>query len=324
MRAIVHDTYGQMEALETREIDSPTIGPNEVLVRVRAAGIHIGDCFAVRGSPWPVRLATGIRRPRLGIPGFDLAGHVVAVGAAVTRHAVGDEVFGAGNGTCAEYTRADEKTLAPKPQRLSFEEAAAIPTSALAALHGLRDAGRLRPGQRVLIIGASGGVGTFAVQIAKAFGAHVTAVAGTRNMELLRSIGADDVIDRTRDDLTPGGQRYDLILDNIEDRPLSEIRRAIAESGTLVLNSGRGAGGLAMLVRLAWPLVLGRFARHAIRRYISSPNAADLALLGTLANEGKLRPVIDQTYPLSETPAALCHVEAGHPRGKVVIEVAGM
>ena len=322
MKAIIQDTYGPLEGLETREIDRPEIGPREVLVRTRAAGLHIGDCFAVKGSPWLARLATGVRRPRYGVPGFDLAGEVVAVGTGVTRYRIGDEVFGSGVGTCAEYARAGEDTIAPKPARLSFEEAAAIPTSALAALHGLRDAGKLRPGQKVLINGSSGGVGTFAVQIAKALGADVTGVCGTRSIDLVRSIGADTVIDRTERDFTQEGSRYDLIFDNIEDRPVSDTRRALTKTGTLVLNSGRGARGLAMLVRLIRPLVLSRFVRHTIRRYLSNPNAADLAALSALVDEGKLRPIVDSSYPLSDTPAALRHVEEGHPRGKVVITVA--
>ena len=322
MRAIVQDTYGPITGLEAREIDQPEIGPREVLVLVRAAGLHVGDCFIVKGSPWIARLMTGIRRPRYGVPGLDLAGEIVAVGAGVTRYRVGDEVFGSGVGTCAEYARAGEDTLAPKPALLSFEEAAAIPTSALAALHGLRDAGKLRPSQKVLVNGSSGGVGTFAVQIAKALGADVTAVCGTKSVDLLRSLGADSVIDRATRDFTQEGPRYDLILDNIEDLSLSQIRRALTPTGTLVLNSGRGPHGLAMLVRLIWPLVLSRFVRHTIRRYLSNPNAADLAALGALVDEGKLRPIIDSTYPLSGTPAALRHVDEGHPRGKVVIAVA--
>lgn len=320
MRAIIHDSYGPIEGLETRDIGRPVAGPGEVLVRVRAAGLHIGDCFAVTGTPWLVRLMTGLRRPKCGIPGYDLAGEVVAVGAGATRFRIGDEVFGAGIGTCAEYARAEEKALAPKPAALSFEEAAAIPTSGLAALHGLR-AGKLRSGQKVLINGASGGVGTFAVQIAKALGADVTGVCSTRNVELVRSLGADNVIDHTKEDFTRSGP-YDLIFDNVENRSLTEIRRALTAGGTLVLNSGRGPRGLAMLVRLVWPLVLAGFVGHTIRRYVSNPNAADLAELGRLAVDGKIRPIVGVTYPLSETREALRHIEGGHARGKVVIAIA--
>jgi NADPH:quinone reductase-like Zn-dependent oxidoreductase len=255
------------------------------------------------------------------VPGFDLAGEVVAVGAAVTKFRVGDEVFGSGNGTCAEYATAGENTLAAKPRSLTFEQAAAIPTSALAALHGLRDAAKLRPGQRILINGASGGVGTFAVQIAKSLGAHVTGVCGTKNVELVRSIGADEVIDYTKDDFTRG-RRYDVIFDNIENRSLGEVRRALTPDGTLVLNSGTGATGLRMLRRLLWPIVLSKFVRHTLRRFISNPNAADLDVLKTMVEAGTLRPVIESTYPLSETRTALQHIESGHARGKVVIAVA--
>jgi NADPH:quinone reductase-like Zn-dependent oxidoreductase len=206
-----------------------------------------------------------------------------------------------------------------KPARLTFEEAAAIPTSALAALHGLRDAGKLHEGQRVLINGASGGVGTFAVQIAKALGAEVTGVCSTTNLNMVRSLGADRVIDYTKEDFTQGGPRYDLILDNVENRSLSEVRRALTPRGTLVLNSGVGASGIRMLVRLVRPLVISPFVRHSLRRFLSTPNRADLTVLKTLVEDGKLRPVIDCTYPLPETPAALRHIEAGHARGKVVI-----
>jgi NADPH:quinone reductase-like Zn-dependent oxidoreductase len=239
MQAITHDRYGPLETLERRDIEVPAIGEREVLVRVHAAGLHIGDVFAVQGSPLLARLATGLRRPRYGVPGFDLAGTVTAVGPAVTRFSVGDEVFGVGEGTAAEYARAGEDELVPKPPSLTFEQAAAIPTSALAALHGLRDAGRLRAGQRVLVNGASGGVGTFAVQIAKAMGAHVTGVTSTANVELLRSIGADDVIDYSREDFTRRTARYDLIFDNIENRRLADVRRALDPKGTPRPHPGR-------------------------------------------------------------------------------------
>jgi NADPH:quinone reductase-like Zn-dependent oxidoreductase len=276
----------------------------------------------VRGSPLPMRLMTGLRRPKYGVPGFDVAGEVESVGAKVTMLRPGEEVFGVANGTCAEYARAAEDKLAAKPADVTFEEAAAIPTSGLAALHGLRDAGKLRSGQRVLVNGASGSVGTFAVQIAKAFGAEVTGVCSTRNVQLVRSIGADHVIDYTREDFTQGGPRYDLIFDCVENRSLSEVRRALRLGRTLVLNSGTGAQGLRMLVRLVRPLLLSPFAGHKMRRYLSRPNHADLAILNTLVEQGKLGPVIDRTYPLAETPAALRHIATGHARGKVVIAIA--
>ncbi|HET9344543.1 MAG TPA: NAD(P)-dependent alcohol dehydrogenase [Candidatus Limnocylindrales bacterium] len=322
MKAIINDRYGPIDDLRAKDIDRPAIGDSEVLVRVRAAGLHIGDIYGVRGAPYLMRLATGLRRPKYGVPGFDVAGVVEAVGPGVTRYKVGDEVFGVTDGSAAEFARATEEGLAHKPARLTFEEAAAIPTSAIAALQGLRDAGKLRSGQRVLVVGASGGVGTFAVQIAKAFGADVTGVTSTRNVELVRSIGADHVVDYTTEDFAANGPQYDLILDNIENRSLSDVRRALRPGGTLVLNSGTGASGLRMLVRLVRPVILSLFSRQSLRRFLSHPTAADLAFLATLASEGRLRPVVGATYPLKETPTALQHIAAGHARGKVVVAVS--
>lgn len=319
MKAITHDTYGSFDVLGLREVDRPVVGDNEVLVRVHAAGLHVGDCFGVRGSPFVMRLATGLFRPRLGIPGFDVAGKVEATGRKVTRFRPADEVFGACNGACAEYVSVTEGTLALKPLRVSFQQAAALPTSALAALHALRDVGKVQRGQKVLVNGASGGVGTFAVQIAKAFGAQVTGVCSTPNVDLVRSIGADRVIDYTREDFTRGDERYDLILDNVENRSLSDCRRALGPGGTLILNSGTGARGFRMLVRLVRPLVLSPFVRHNLRRYLSMPNHRDLVVLKELVESGKLAPVIDKVYPLHETPAALRYIESGRARGKVVV-----
>jgi len=322
MRAIVHERYGAPEAvLGLREIDRPEPGAGEVLVRVRAAGVHAGDCFTVRGAPFLVRIDTGLRRPRRGVPGYDLAGEVVETGEGVTRFAAGDLVFGVGRGTCAEYAVANEDALAAKPEGLSIVEAAAVPTSGLAALHGLRDAGRLEAGRRLLVNGASGGVGTFAVQIGKALGAEVTGVCGPDNVETVRGLGADRVIDYSREDFTRGGTRYDLVLDNVENRSLAECRRVLAPRGTLVLNSGTGARGLRFLVRLVRPLLLHPFVRHRLRRYLSTPNARDLAVLTEMIGAGKVRPVVGRTFPLRETPAALRHLETGHARGKVVVEV---
>jgi NADPH:quinone reductase-like Zn-dependent oxidoreductase len=323
MRAVVQSRYGPPdEVLEFTEVATPVIGDGEVLVRVHAAALHVGDCFGVRGAPFAMRLVTGLRRPKVGVPGHDLAGEVAAVGAGVTRFRPGDAVFGFGHGTCAEFARAAEATLAPTPANLAVAEAAAIPTSALTALNGLRDAGKLRAGQRVLVNGAAGGVGSFAVQIAKAFGAEVTGVCSTRNVELVRSLGADNVIDYTREDFTRNGTQYDLIFDNVENRSLADCRRALAPAGTLVLNSGTGARGLGMLVRLAKPLVLSPFVRQNLRRYLSKANREDLEVLRGLAESGQLRPVIDRTYPLGEVPAALGHIEGGHARGKVVVTVS--
>ena len=323
MQAIIHDAYGPLDTLERREVPDPTIGDDEVLVRINAAALHIGDVFAVEGSPFVVRLATGLRRPKYGVPGFDLAGTVVAVGSAVTRFAVGDEVFGSGSGTAAEFAKAGEDELVSKPADLSWLQAAAIPTSGLAALHGLRDAGRVKAGQKVLVNGASGGVGTFAIQIAKAYGAHVTGVTSSANVELVESLGADDVIDYTREDFTRLTGRFDLILDNIENRRLEDVRRALAPRGTLVLNSGTGASGLRMLVRLVRPILLSPFSSQTMRRFVSNPNAADLQVLKDLVDEGRLTPAIDRCFALGETVEALRHIRAGHARGKVVLSVAG-
>ena len=324
MKAIVQDTYGPPDVLQAREIAEPKIGPAEVLVRVHAASVRIGVCFAVRGSPLLVRASTGLRRPKSPVPGFDLAGEVGAVGAAVTRLKPGDRVFGAGTGAYAEYAKAPAEHLVAIPAGLSYEEAAAIPTSALAALHGLRDAAELKTGHHVLINGASGGVGTYAVQIAKALGAEVTAVVGPTNVDLMRQIGADHVIDYTRDDFTRSPGRYDAILDNIENHSLRATRAALTPGGTLVLNSGTGARGLRLLLRLIVPLILSPFGSRKMRRYLSNPRQPDLEELARLADEGKLRPVIGRTFPLDETAEALRHVEAGHARGNVVIGIAAL
>jgi NADPH:quinone reductase-like Zn-dependent oxidoreductase len=319
MKAVFHDTYGSFDVLAVRDIDMPVVKNHGVLVRVRAAGLHVGDCFSVRGAPLAMRIATGLRKPKCGIPGFDVAGQVEAVGSKATRFRPGDEVFGACNGACAEYVSVAEDQLALKPANLAFPQAAALPTSALAALHALRDVGKLQPGQKVLINGASGGVGTFAVQIAKAFGAEVTGVCSARNVDLVRSLGADRVIDYTQEDFTQERERYELIFDNVENRSLAECRRALAPSGTLILNSGTGAQGMRMLVRLVKPLVLSPFVRQNLRRYLSVPSHGDLLVLKELVEAGKLTPVIDKVYPLPETAAALGYIEGGRARGKVVV-----
>lgn len=326
MRAIVGDRYGGPEVLALREIGRPVVGAGEVLVRVRAAGLHVGDVFAMRGAPFLVRLTSGMRRPKAGIPGLDLAGVVEDVGPEVTRFAPGDEVFGLcvwpSAGACAEYVVARENTLAPKPAGLTFEEAAAIPTSASAALHGLRDAGRVQAGQRVLVNGASGGVGTYAVQIARRLGADVTAVCGPGGADLVRGLGADDVVDYTTEDVTRDDAIYDVILDNVENHSLNRMRGILTRDGTLVCNSGTGAGGVAFLIRLAAPVLLDPFVPQRLRRPFSNPKREDLDVLAGMVAEGSLRPVIDTVYPLEETPAALRHVESGHPRGKIVVRVA--
>ncbi len=321
MHAIIQDRYGSPDTLQSREIDQPGIGPSDVLIRVRAAGLHVGDTFLMRGSPVFVRLMAGLRRPKRGVPGLDVAGLVVAIGPGVTRFQVGDEVFGTCQGACAEFVAAAEDQLVAKPTSLSFEDAAAIPTSALAALHGLRDAGGVQAGQTVLINGASGGVGTFAVQIAKSLGAEVTGVCGPSNLDLVRSLGADHVIDYTQEDFTRGEPRFDVILDNVENRSLADVRRALKPRGTLVLNSGTGASGLRLLVRLVRPILLSPFSGQRLRRFLSTPNQADLVVLRDLVASGQVKPVVERTFPLRETPSAMRHIESGRTRGKVVVAV---
>ncbi|MGB5502106.1 MAG: NAD(P)-dependent alcohol dehydrogenase, partial [Polyangiales bacterium] len=240
MKAVVHDSYGSFDLLELRDLPKPEVGDDQLRVRVRAAGLHVGDCFSVRGAPFVMRFATGLLKPKHGVPGFDCAGQIEAVGKNVTRFHVGDEVFGACTGACAELVCVEQDTLARKSVKLSFEQAAALPTSGLAALHALRDVGKVQPGQKVLINGASGGVGTFAIQIAKSFGAEVTGVCSTSNLELIRSLGADHAVDYSHEDFTLREPRYDLIFDNVENRALSDLRRALTPKGMLILNSGTG------------------------------------------------------------------------------------
>jgi len=321
MQAIVHDRYGDLDVLDLREVPVREPGRGQVRVRVHAAAVHVGDLFAVKGSPFPVRLMMGLRRPKVGIPGFDVAGTVDAVGPDVTGLRPGDAVLGSAEGSCAEYAIARVEHLVLKPASMSWADAAALPTSGLAALHGIRDAGAVRPGQEVLVIGASGGVGVYAVQIARALGGRVTAVCSGGNAELVRGLGADAVIDYTREDPAASGRRWDVILDNVEDRPLAEVRRLLADDGILVLNSGTGASGLGMLVRLIRPLVVSRFSRQALRRFLSNPRQADLATLVAMVERGELRPVVGATYALPDTARALGRIEGGHATGKQVILV---
>jgi NADPH:quinone reductase-like Zn-dependent oxidoreductase len=324
MRAVISEQYGGPEALAMRDVPVPSIGQHDVLLRVRAAGLHVGDAFGMRGSPFLVRVSSGLRRPKSGVPGLDVAGVVEAVGPAVTALAPGDEVFGLcawpSTGACAEYTRAPEAALARKPEAISFVTAAALPTSAFAALNGLR-AGGVQSGTHVLVNGASGAVGTFAVQVARAMGAEVTAVCGPSNAELVRELGAHHVIDYTREDFTRGPARYDVILDNIENHPLGAVRRVLTPDGTLVCNSGTGASGLAFMVRLVRPVLLDPFVKHHLKRPLSTPKRADLEELARMVTDGSLRPVVERTWTLEETADALRRIEGGHSRGKVVVTV---
>jgi NADPH:quinone reductase-like Zn-dependent oxidoreductase len=320
MQAIVQDTYGSAAVLEAREIDKPGIGDDEVLVRVQAASVHVGDWILMTGSPFVMRFVTGLRKPKNPVPGSDVAGIVEAVGKDVARLRPGDEVFGWAAGAFAEYVRAKQDHLIVKPANLTFEQAAAVGVSATTALQLLRDNGKVQPGQKVLINGASGGVGTFAVQIAKAFGAEVTGVSSAKNLELLRSIGADHVIDYTRDDFTAGAERYDLILDNVGNHSMARTRRALSATGTLISNGGGHADG--KLGRTLRTMLVSMFVRQQAGPSVKTQNHDDLVVLKDLVEAGKVRPVIDRTYNLGQTPEAIEHVAGGHARGTIVIAVA--
>ena len=319
MQAIVQDTYGSAEVIHLENIDKPEIADDEVLVRVQAASIHVGDWILMTGSPWVVRLATGLRRPKNRVPGTDVAGTVEAVGINVKELRPGDEVFGWGTGAFAEFARATEDHFTKKPANLTFEQASAVGVSASTALQLLRDDGKVRPGQKVLINGASGGVGTFAVQIAKALGAEVTGVASTKNMDMVRGIGADHVIDYTREDFTTSAERYDLILDNVGNKSMARTRRALSPTGTLISNGGGHAGG--KLSRTMRAMLASMVVRQQASPSVKTQNHDDLVALKELIEAGKVTPVIDRTYPLSETPTAIDHVAAGHARGTVVIAI---
>jgi NADPH:quinone reductase-like Zn-dependent oxidoreductase len=324
MKAIVQHQYGAPQTVLTlQDIAKRVVKDDEVLVRVHAASVHVGDWILMRGVPYVVRMASGLRKPKNRVPGTDIAGTVEAVGKDVTQLRPGDEVFGWCTGAFAEYACAGEDHFVLKPANLTFEQAAAVGVSASTALQLLRDQGKVQPGQQVLINGASGGVGTFAVQIAKAFGAEVTGVCGTRNVDLVRSIGADHVIDYTQEDFTRGGQRYDFILDNVGNHSLSDTRRALSPNGRLQSNGGghadgRWVGALGSVIKVA---AVSRFVRQQLGPSVKFPNRADLVVLKGLIEAGKVTPVIDGTYPLSGTPEAIGHVGEGHARGTVVITV---
>jgi NADPH:quinone reductase-like Zn-dependent oxidoreductase len=325
MKAIVQDTYGSTDVLEFRDIDQPVPKGNEVLVRVHAAGLHRGDWHVMTGLPYLIRIVVptlGLRKPKVPIRGMDVAGRVEAVGEHVTGFRPGDAVFGWCDGSFAEYACAAEDHLAPKPATLTFEQAAVLPISGFAALQALRDEGAVQPGRTVLIIGAVGGVGSFAVQLAKAFGAEVTGVCSTAHVELARSIGADDVIDYTRQDVTDGTRQWELILDTAGHRSLSQLRRALTPRGTLVIvgseGRGRWMGGFDRNLRA---LVLSRFVGQRLRMLSSTPRPEDLQTLRKLSDAGKVTPLIDRTFPLREVPEAIRYLVEGHGGGKVVITV---
>jgi NADPH:quinone reductase-like Zn-dependent oxidoreductase len=323
MKAIVQDTYGSPDVLELRDIDKPVVGDDEVLVQVHAAGVDQGVWHMMAGLPYLIRIAGfGLRAPKNPVRGYDVAGRVEVVGENVTRFQPGDEVFGTCRGSFAEYACARADRLAPKPANLSFEQAAAVPISGYTALQAVRDQGKVQPGQRVLIIGAGGGVGTFAVQLAKVFGADVTGVCSTTKTDLVRSIGADRVIDYTREDFADGRNRYDVILDIAGNRSLSHLRRALAPEGTLVLVGGEGGGKwLGGVDRQLRAYMLFAFVRQKLGTWISKEREEDLEALRELLEAGKVMPVVDRTFPLSEVPEAIRYLRDGRARGKVAITV---
>ena len=320
MLAMVQDMYGSAEVLQLRDIDKPAIADDEVLVRVRAAGVNPADWAIMSGLPYIARPVYGMRKPKNAVRGTDVAGQVEAVGIGVTRFQPGDQVFGWCIGAYAEYAAVSEGALVLKPANLTFEQAAAVPMAGLVALQALRDHGNVQAGQTVLVNGASGGIGTFAIQIAKSLGADVTGVCSTRNMDMVRSIGADHVIDYTQKDFTRSGQRYDFILDNVANHSLSDLRGALTPTGTLVPNGGGfdnrwfASGG-----RVIRANVLKRSVDRRLRPFLVSPKLEDLVVLKELIEAGKITPVMDRTYPLSETPQAIGHVGEGHAQGKVAI-----
>ena len=322
MRAAMQRQYGPPSVLEIADVEPPAPGRGDVLVRVRAASVHPGDYFVMTGEPYIVRLAFGLRRPRHAIRGMDLAGVVAAVGEDVEGFQPGDHVFGwCATGSLAEYARVPARNLAPVPENLSLAEAAAVPTSGMTALQAMRDVARVAPGQKVLIVGASGGVGSFAVQIAASLGAEVTGVCSAGNGELVASLGTDHVIDYAASDFTEHGVQYDVILDNVESRPLSVVRRALTPAGTLIPNSGKGGRLLGPIGRVIRAHVLSLFTRQRLRPFTSVGTREDLLALAALASSGQLTPVIDRVYPLDAAADALRHVATGHTRGKVVVTI---
>ena len=320
MKAIVYRCYGPPDVLALEDVDRPAVADDEVLVRVLAASANPLDWHYMRGTPYIMRMDAGVGAPKVARLGVDFAGTVEAVGRNVTRFRPGDEVFGARQGAFAEYVAVREsRSLVPKPANVTFEQAASVPIAAVTALQALRDKGGIQPGHSVLINGASGGVGTFAVQIAKSFGATVTGVCSTRNLELVRSIGADRVIDYTREDFTAGGERYNLILDMVGNHSLLRLRDVLTPDGTLVIVGGKEGNWISPMDRPIKAMLLSPFVTQEMVMLLAQLNQADLAFLANLMQTGKLTPVIDRRYPLSETAEAIRYLEDGHARGKVVI-----
>ncbi len=315
MKAIICTQYGSPDVLHLTEVEKPTPKDNEILIQVRAASVNPHDVHSLRGKPYILRIQTGLRKPKNTRLGVDVAGQVEAVGQNVTEFQPGDEVFGVRAGSFAEYVCTQGKALALKPAHLTFEQAAAVPVAGLTALQALRDKGQIQPGQKVLINGAAGGVGTFAVQIAKALGAEVTAVCSTRNVEMVQALGADQVIDYTQENFTQSGQTYDLLLDAVGNHSLSACRRVVQATGAYVMVAGSPT-------HLLKAVILSRFARQRLVFFIATNNREDLVFLKELIEAGKVTPVIDRRYTLREVPEAIRYLGEGHARGKVVIKVA--
>ncbi|GAB2620965.1 NAD(P)-dependent alcohol dehydrogenase [Pseudactinotalea suaedae] len=321
MRAVVHERYGGAEVLQLARVPRPEVSDRAVLVQVHAAGLDRGVWHVMRGLPYAARLAFGLRRPKHPVLGFDVAGTVIAVGRSVTRFAEGDEVYGFGEGTFAEYATVPEGNLARKPTNLSFERSAIVPVSAVTALKGLRSAGKLRAGQHVLITGASGGVGSYAVQLAKALGAEVTAVASTTKLELVRSLGADHVLDYTYEDFADGARHYDLILDIAGSPSIARLRRALTPNGTAVIAGGEDGGKLTGMSRQLSALAISPFARQRLTSFVGSVRTVDLEQLTAYIEAGTVTPSLDRTYPLEQTADAMRRLDAGEVRGKVAITI---
>jgi NADPH:quinone reductase-like Zn-dependent oxidoreductase len=321
MRAVVQDRYGSSEVLRLARVARPVLGDNQVLLHVNAAGLDRGTEHLMTGKPYVARLFVGLRKPKNPIPGRDAAGTVAAVGSSVSRFAIGDEVYGVAPGSFAEYAVAPEGKLARKPENLSFAQAAAIAVSAGTALQALVDAGRVQAGQSVLVVGASGGVGTYAVQLAKAFGAEVTGVSSTAKVDLVKSLGADHVIDYTRQDFADGSRRYDLVLDIGGSTPVRRLRRALRPRGTLVFVGGENSGNLTGLGRQLRGVLISPFLRQRLVLLVAKERAADLERLSGLIEDGKVVPSVDRSYPIEEARDAMRLLEEGRVRGKVVITV---
>lgn len=320
MKAVVQDSYGSAAVLRLAQIARPAIADNEVLLRVQAAGLDRGTWHLMTGRPYLVRVASGFRRPRKPVPGLDVAGTVVDVGAAVTAFRAGDEVFGFSSGSFAEYAVARQDKLARKPAGATFEQSAVVPVSAVTALLALVDVGGVRPGEKVLVTGASGGVGSYAVQLAKAFAAEVTGVCSTAKLDFVRSLGADHVIDYTKDDFADGTRRYDLILDIAGNPAISRLRRALAPGGTVVMVGGEEGGSLTGgMDRLLRALVLSPLLRHRLKMVVPRQRASDLDRLTELIEAGTVTPSIDRAYPMDQAAEAMRYLAAGQAQGKIVI-----